>query len=471
MRRLVIGVLTLHLFFGAPSASAQVGVGSPNMRHVAHQGYTERWGMVQPFGTDIEFARIAGRDYALAGTYRNGLQIIDITNPRRPRIAETYDCAIAQGDVQVFRRGSRTLVTYTADGSPSNTFPESGCYQDMGIRTDRYGTFIVDVSNPKRPTTVGFIDVPKGSHNQSVHPSGRYMYNSNSDSRLPSAVEVIDITNPAKPRRLADLPLLTGFESHDITFSADGSRAYIAALSHTLIADTSDPAHPEIIGRILDQTLDLHHQADPITITDPILGERTFLVITDELFGAGGNGFCPGGGLHVFDVTGELERAPVKVGYWNMPEVRATTDNDVCTSHVLRFYPEHKLMTIAWYDAGVRVLDVSGLAGISAGVDPNRGGVGAGMREIGYYTMPNAHTWSAKTNRIEPDGSFYLFANDVNRGLDVYRFDAKAPQSGSGGTWLTPDELAVSGGTMRPPACVLRLADGASADEILERVQ
>jgi hypothetical protein len=329
----------------------------------------------------------------------------------------------------------------------------------MGIRTKRYGTFIVDISNPKRPKTVGFVDVPKGSHNQSVHPSGRYLYNSNSDSRLPAAVEIVDIADPAKPRRLADLPLDTGYESHDITFSADGSRAYIAALTHTLIADTTDPAHPVIVGRILDQTIDLHHQADPITVTDPLLGKRTFLVVTDELNGAGGNGFCPGGGLHVFDITGELERAPVKVGFWAIPELRTAIDNKACTSHVLRFYPKQQLMTIAWYDAGVRVVDVSGLAGVSVGVDPNMGNVGAGMREIGYYTMPDADTWSAKTNRIEADGSFYLYGNDINRGLDVYRFDAKAPQSGAGGTWLTPDELRVRRGRASAPVCVLRLSD------------
>jgi hypothetical protein len=116
-------------------------------------------------------------------------------------------------------------------------------------------------------------------------------------------------------------------------------------------------------------------------------------------------------------------------------------------------------MTIAWYDAGVRVVDVSGLAGVSVGVDPNTGGVGAGMREIGYYTMPDADTWSAKTNRIEPDGSFYLYGNDVGRGLDVYRFDAKAPQSGAGGMWLTPDELRVRKGRASAPACVLRLTE------------
>jgi hypothetical protein len=453
-RRLSICVLLLTLLLGLSPAAAETGTGTPNMRHVASLAYKKRWGEKTSFGTDIEFARIRGRNYALAGTYRNGLQIVDITRPRRPSITAVYDCGIAQGDTQVFRRGARTLVTYTADGSASNTFPNSRCYRDVGIRRKAYGTFIVDITNPKRPVTAGFIEVTQGSHNQSVHPSGRFMYNSNADSRIPSAIEVIDISDVRRPRIVKELPLDTGFESHDITFSSHGKRAYAAALTHTLIIDTTDAANPKIIGRIIDPAIDLHHQSDPITVNDPLLGERTFLVVTDELNGAAGNGYCPGGGLHVYDITGDLEQTPVKVGFWAIPEVWPAVGNFACTAHVLRFYPERRLMTIAWYDAGVRVVDVSGLAGVSVGAAGRN--VGPGMREIGYYTLPDADTWSAKTNHFESDGSFYLFANDINRGLDVYRFDASMPVSGLAGTWLTPAQALAAAEARRGPTSTAR---------------
>ena len=40
---------------------------------------------------------------------------------------------------------------------------------------------------------------------------------------------------------------------------------------------------------------------------------------------------------------------------------------------------------------------------------------------------------------IDPrTGDFHLYGNDTERGLDVYRFDASAPQSPSAGVWLTP---------------------------------
>jgi hypothetical protein len=463
MRRLAISICVLGLLVGATPVRAASGTGSPNMSHVTTLSYARQYGQELPFGTDIEFARIGSREYAFAGTYRNGLQIIDITNPRRPRPTAVYDCALAQGDVQVFRRGSKTMVAYAGDDYSGETFTESDCYSDVGVIEKSYGTFIIDVSKPAYPKTVGFVNIPFGSHNQTVHPSGRYLYNSNADLALGGAVEIFDITTPSRARSIGSLPLITGLESHDITFNSSGNRAYVAALTHTLIVDTTNPREPEVIGRILDPAINIHHQSDPITIDDPVLGKRTFLVVTDELAGAAGNGFCPGGGLHIYDITGPLEATPLKVGFWAMPEVRPATDNLICTSHVLRFYPKQKLMTIAWYGAGVRVVDVSSLVGVSLGVTPDVGNVGMGMREIGYYTMPNADTWSAKTNKIEKNGSFYLFGNDMNRGLDVYRFDARKPKSGVSGTWLTPAQAMLEAknrgiaavGPTNAPVCIL----------------
>ncbi|HSE55736.1 MAG TPA: hypothetical protein VLB03_08380, partial [Nocardioidaceae bacterium] len=50
-------------------------------------------------GSDIEFVKVGKKEYALAGTLRGGLQIIDITDPQRPVLAAVYDCAISQGDI------------------------------------------------------------------------------------------------------------------------------------------------------------------------------------------------------------------------------------------------------------------------------------------------------------------------------------------------------------------------------------
>ncbi len=220
-----------------------------------------------------------------------------------------------------------------------------------------------------------------------------------------------------------------GSESHDITFNKTGTRAYSAALSQTLILDTTKPAEPAIISEIVDPSINVVHQADPMRLTRPDGSKRSLLIITDEQAGAAASVECPGGGLHVYDITGKKQKSPEKLGAWFIPaaEVQAGT---ICTSHVLRAYPRQGLMTIAWYAAGVRVIDISGLATATGTPGTVAIGDGIGMKEVGNYTLPDSDTWSFKTNKIKRDGSFFGYGNDLVRGFDVYKFkglDRKVP--------------------------------------------
>jgi hypothetical protein len=447
MSRVAAVTALLLLALAAPAAAQDAH--SPSLTHVANLPYEARNGTTPNSGTDIEFARIGDRQYALAGSYRNGLQIVDITDPEQARIAAVYDCGVTQGDPQVFTRAERTYVTYTSDTFGDGT---STCYREAAalgfevLKADgsgRNGTFIADITDPLAPRTVSFVHVEQGSHNQTVHPSGNYLYNSNSDlitSALP-AIEVFDISDFASPRKVTELALPTrpglGTESHDITFNEAGDRAYSAALSQGVIIDTSEPATPTIVTSFLDPAINVWHQSDPFTLTDASGRQREFLIGEDEVAGAQGTGQCPNGGVHVYDITGANELSPVKVGYWNIDEVRPTTSpTHSCTAHVFDIHEDAKVMTIAYYNGGVRVVDLSGLAGVSLGGAQI---AGQGMRELGFYRFANANSWSAKTPSIDPQsGDFYLYGNDIARGLDVYRFDGQAPTSASDGAWLTP---------------------------------
>jgi hypothetical protein len=408
---------------------------SRNMSLVKNLPYEARNGTIPNFGTDIEFARIGDRQYALAGSYRNGLQIVDITRPRQAEIVAVYDCGVTQGDVQVFQQADkpgRIFAGYTSDTYGDGT---STCYREaeaLGFNVrkangqGKNGTFLVELTNPLAPTTVSFVEVEQGSHNHSIHPSGRYLYNSNSDliTSFQPAIEIFDISNFAAPAKVGELALPTrpglGTESHDITFSDDGNRAYSAALSQGVVIDTTDPAAPSIVSSWLDPAINVWHQADPFSS-----GGRDFVLVEDEFAGALSAPVCPSGGFHIYEVTGELEQAPKKVGYWNIDDVGPTHNPEgTCTAHVFDIHERRQIMTVAYYNGGVRVVDLSGLAG------------GEGLKQIGFYKTENADSWSAKTPRIARDGSFFLYGNDIERGLDVYRFDATAPQSDSGGTWL-----------------------------------
>ncbi|MFP5310144.1 MAG: LVIVD repeat-containing protein [Actinomycetes bacterium] len=453
-------LLALAAVPAAPSATtlpSTDGVGSPNMEHVANVQWdgslrrADNRPVDSQGGTDVEFATIDGRDYAFSGTYRNGLQVIDVTDPEAPVQVATYDCQLLQGDVQVFQRDDRWLLTYTADGGLGSR--ASKCYADAGVTGNLDGTLLIDVTDPTAPRSIGFARVVGGSHNQTVHPSGKYLYNSNSGSA--GRIEVIDITDPTQPKLLPLTTLPTrGDDSHDLTFNSAGTRAYSAALDHTLVIDTTDPEKPKVLGSITDPAITLHHQADPVTIDG-----REYVIINDELNGAGGNEVCPGGGLHVYDVTNPA--SPTKVGAWFSPEVTVREGAPTglggtvtCTSHVFRIHEEQQILTIAWFGAGVRVIDLSGIADTT----PVAGGIAGtqltpGMREVGYYRFPaDSDAWSAKAYRLDEDGSGYIFANDQTRGLDVFRYDASAAEAEDGGRWLTPAQALAETEALRAAA-------------------
>ena len=484
LRRLAVPAVAIALAAVAPSAFAVEPTGrGVNIKPVANLAYPNlHTPTATNQGTDLEFATLKARGrertFAFAGSYSDGLHVIDVTDPEHAERVATWDCGISQGDVQIFRRpdlGNRTFVTFTHDTGYTAQL-DSACVTDLEkkgfkVRDGKgYGTFIADISDPYKPRAVSWMPFGQGSHNMTVHPSGRYLYNSNSDlitSPLP-AVEIADITDLEHPKPVGEFPLMTfpglGTESHDIGFSADGKRAYVAALSHGEILDTSDPARPVAVGKVFDPAINVWHETEDIELDDPILGKRHFLVAEDEVAGATGTGQCPNGAVHVYDITGDLERAPVKVGAWNIDDIGQTEDGvGTCTAHVFQLHRAEKLMTIAYYNGGVRVVDISGLVGVALGTN------GIGMKQLGSYRFPDSNTWAVKAPFVSRKG-FYLYGNDHRRGFDVYRWTPGA--GSSAGTWFTPEQalaatrsLLRSGGATLGAVCLL----GARGVEVAAR--
>jgi hypothetical protein len=493
-RRLRTILLATALLLGllpsaAPAANpvSTEGNGSDNVRHVKNLQFVERtdlrvstrsavdtdfftWtvpaGWQAPADLDPALAPAPGeqRDFAFVGTYINGLQVVDVTDPENPAVVAVYECAISQSDVDLFHREDlgRTFIAYSSEQSPGQTVATSRCHRDnaaFGAGPNAYGTFIVEVTDPYRPESASFVRLPKASHQTTVHPSGRWLYSSPGKRTIPPAVaaarvgqvDVVDLTDPTKPGTPVHIPFLTGFDSHDLSFNASGTRAYVAALTHSVILDTTDPAAPTVLGSIVDPALDVHHDAQAIRLTDPVLGARDFMIIGDEFNGASGNDLCPGGGLHIYDITGPLERRPVKVGVYFVPEIRLTRTPPGrparCTSHVLQVHPAEQLMTVAWFNGGMRVLDLSGL--VRAVVDRTGVSVGAGIRQVAFHQFVDSDVWAAKTNRIAEDGSFYLFSIDTFRHFDVYRVSGTKGATGPAGRWLHPDAALAEAETRR----------------------
>ena len=422
---------------------AESGTETGGMVHLKNIQYPVGEDVAQG-GTDVEFIDQGGRQYAVAGTGRNGMQIVDITDPAEAFLAATYDCAINQGDVQTFRQGEKLLATYTADSRVNSggvTGTDSQCAKDLELPGNWLGTVIVDLTDPLNPVTLSGVEISTGSHNMTVHPSGNFLYNSNSEliTNVTPRIEVVDITDAANPVRLEDFryalnPSSLGANSHDVAFNADGTRGYSASLSNTVIFDTTDPAKPTVVAQVENPRINVEHDVKHLALPDGQGGEREFLLVGDEIAGAAGNGTCPGGGITVFEVTGDLERAPKDLGTWFIDDTTGVDDAARgdgegeagaarCTAHVFSVYPEQGLLTIGWYERGARVLDISGLGTYDSDVpDPAALGDGIGITEIGSYFFNDSDTWSFKTDAIAADGSFYAYGNDVSRGFDVYYF-------------------------------------------------
>ena len=360
-------------------------------------------------GTDIEFTTIRGRDYAIAPSEKaaggDGLRIIDITNPEKPRVTGFLECRVSQNDVQV--RGDLVIMGIDYDQGAS------ACYDQLRVATPQTGLMVISIANPARPTAIGFLPIALGVHNSTWHPGGRYVYISDSElepsptepaGQNHGRIQIVDLANPRKPVMIGQLALPPGLSSHDVTFNKSGTRGYSAAITQTLVLDTHYPATPRIITTILDPAVNISHGADPTP-------DGRYLLITDEQAGAAANGVCNVGGVHVYDLRNEL--VPVKVGYYPFNpanSLTATTNsrNLTCTAHVLDYAPDGAFFTNAGYAAGVRIVSAHNLTGVPL--------------ELGYFTAVDADTWSAKTYKHKN----YVFANDMARGLDVYKYDPAA---------------------------------------------
>jgi len=398
MRRLVPACLLAASFLSVPVASTAApvslslaqGVGK-DMVPVANIPYTN--------GTDLEFATVNGHDYAIAPAMGSGLRVINIDNPEAPVVTGFLGCNGSQNDVQV--RGN--LVLMGMDGSASSS---SQCFTQLG-KTARVGILVISIANPAAPQAIGFVHVPQGVHNVTWHPGGRYAYTSDSGltpylSPAPGGqLQIVDLVNPNNPVHVGTYTLLGDrMSTHDITFNASGSRAYVAALNETYILDTTNPAAPREVSRIEDPAINISHGADPTP-------DGRYLLITDEQAGAIANGVCNVGGVHVYDLLVEL--APVKVGFYALDPTNSATatlnnGNLTCTAHVLDYSADGTVWTNGNYAAGVRVVSATSVLGRPT--------------ELAWFTADNANTWSAKTYKTKT----YVFANDMERGFDVFKW-------------------------------------------------
>jgi hypothetical protein len=255
-------------------------------------------------------------------------------------------------------------------------------------------------------------------------------------------IQIFDLKDPKAPRFVgrAWLPSQKdgepGYENqyaHHPVVDEERKRLYVAYRNSGWTAefDIADPTHPKLVW-----SLDMNpphrgpHTVSPIVYdTVPNFGKealpRRYAFVVDEAGGTADMSPCPGGvrpGSYMLDITNETKPFPVSV--WQVPV------GDFCTRGG-RFGPhqsaetvsgrlnrfENKIAWIAYFNAGIRVLDLS---------NPYE------MKELGYYipkTTERSHPIAMgqptviQINDVDLDARGLAYASDrVGTGLFILQY-------------------------------------------------
>lgn len=383
---------------GAARKNAPLKGEGVNMKIVANVGY--------PGGSDMEFLTVKGRDYAFAGSFApvkegGGLHVIDVTNPEKPQEVAWLKCAVYQSDIQISHDGKTLMMAADSAGGP-----------DSCLMVGKKGFMTVDIRNPKKPKPIGVAEIARGSHNITAHPKKPYVYNSDSDVGNPRGqIEIWSIANPAKPKLVNTVPAL-GHSPHDISFNSKGTQAVTAGVDNIELYDTSDVKNP---------TLQMTFQCPGCSITHDakFTPDDAGLIIGDEA-GGGLPYPCPGGALYFYRLQNGV--VPILTGIYEPGEVVLAKDSQggpgACTSHVFDISDDGKFVSISWYTAGTRLIDVSEATGAAFG-EHSAGSV----REVGWFQPDGGVSWSSKFG--SSGSTKYVFSNDIQRGFDVFKVTGK----------------------------------------------
>ena len=303
------------------------------------------------------------------GESRIGTSVVDVSEPRRPRVVAQLETPPGTHSHKVQVVGDVLLVNY--ERSPFE--PDASTWQG--------GLKVFDVARPDQPREIAFLKMPgKGVHRMTYwEPPFAYM--SGSDvGFIDQFLVSVDLSEPARPCEVGrwwypgqhtgggETPSSTPAPSHGPPGSRRialhhplirGDRAYCGWWDAGLVVlDIADKRTPKLVSQ-------LEFGADVSTATHttlPVPG-RDLLVVTDEQLATD----CKGMQTRVRVISIADERSPRVVSEFPAPE------GDFC-SRGGRFGPHnlHEMrpgsasssdtVYVTWFNAGLRVFDISNQA-------------------------------------------------------------------------------------------------------------
>lgn len=197
---------------------------------------------------------VAG-NFAYVAAGATGLQVVDVTDRRAPRIVGALDTPGNANDVKVVGNtayvadgaaGLRIIdVTNPANPSLLSALDTPGEANDVVVVGNRAyiadgpaGLQIVDISDPRAPHLLGTFDTPGNA--KGVDVSGNVAVIADGSG----GIRTVDVSNPASPSGLGSLATT---DARDVTVA--GNTAYVAGFTGSLIiVDISTPATPHLLA-------------------------------------------------------------------------------------------------------------------------------------------------------------------------------------------------------------------------------
>jgi hypothetical protein len=333
----------------------------------------------------------------------HGTTMIDVADPRNPRVLATIDIPEGYHSHKVRVANGTMLVNHERMGRDSG--------DDFGG-----GLGIYDVSDPAHPVLrTKWATGGKGVHRFSF--DGRYAYISPTvDGYSGNIVMILDLADPAKPQEVGRWWLpgqwTAGGEEPTITDGRGprchhplrrGDRLYVSYWQHGgAILDISDMAHPKLISRIDTSATFPHPTHTLLTIPEPLKGRRVMLVADEDV-----DSRFPAAPafLWIYDITNET--APVPISTFQVAGVdtdgAAQAPMTGCHQPSERF--NGTIVPCAWFAQGLRLLDIS---------DP------FAPKEVGSYVPdPPAGQKRVSSNDVTLDDRGLLYLVDRQGGVDI----------------------------------------------------
>ena len=385
----------------------------------------------------------------------NGTSILNVADPANPKLVWHIP-----NDTNRNSRGVSVVYDYKFDGSGHDYLIRNSEIITEGETGKDLNTQIFDItSRDTDPSKITLVAEITGTPPNSCGPGcgGTFMYRAHKGwwsqdtgyfyaaSGEPGfrnvVIQIFDLKDPKAPKFVGRAwlpsqkdgePGYEGQYAHHPVVDEQRKRLYVGYRNSGWTAefDIADPAHPKLVW-----SLDMNpphrgpHTVSPIVYdTVPNFGKealpRRYAFVVDEAGGAADMSPCPGGvraGSYMLDITNETKPFPVSV--WQVPVGNFCNKGgrfgphqsaETVNGRINRF--ENKIAWLAYFNAGIRVLDLS---------DPYQ------MKELGYYipkTNERSHPiamgqpTAIQINDVDIDARGLAYASDrVGTGLFILR--------------------------------------------------